>query len=110
MVESRELGLLRFRAETDRFDFHAGELAAMTDRAVITFAAAKLKRDDLFILLLLDHFSVHGRARDERAAMGDAVAVTNEEDIGEHAFLADLRIEEINLYDVAFGDAVLSTA
>src|SRR5581483_1031428 len=43
-------------AAGDAFDLQTGELATMTDGAVIAFAAAILEGDDLLVFALLDHF------------------------------------------------------
>src|SRR5438270_2646165 len=107
------LRLLRFRsfaAETDPGNFHARELPPMPDRAVITFPAAIFERDDFLVLALLDHFARHSRALDQRRAVSNLVAVAVEKDIREHAFFARFLIEEINIDDVAFRDAMLSAA
>ena len=82
----------------------------MTDRAVIAFAPTILERDDLLVLFLLDDFTVNSGTFDQRRAMGKVLAVADHEDIGEDALFADFRVEEINLHDVAFRDAVLSAA
>src|SRR5437879_3920585 len=82
----------------------------MSDRAVITFAAAIFERDDLLVLALLDHFASNGRAFDQRRTMFKIIAIADKKHIGKNTFLADLSIKEINLDDVAFGNAVLPTA
>src|SRR5437016_3766076 len=107
------LRLLRFRsfaAETDPGNFHAREFPPMPDRAVITFPAAIFERDDFLVLALLDHFARHSRAFDERRAVSNLVAVAVKKDIREHALFAGFLIEEIDIDDVAFRDAVLSAA
>src|SRR4051812_41726486 len=107
------LRLLLFRgfaAQTDARDSNAGQLAPMADSAVITFPAAILERDDFLVLALLDDFAGDSRALDERAAVGDLVAVAEEKNIGKHALLAGFLIEEIDIDDVAFRDAMLSAA
>ena len=47
----------------------------MADRAVITFAAAILERDDLLVLALLDDFASDAGARNRGAAVGNFFAV-----------------------------------
>src|SRR2546423_4753723 len=106
----RLLGLRSFAAETDARNFHARQLPPMADGAMITFSAAILERDDFLVLALLEHFARHGRTFDERRAVSMGVAVAVKKDIGEDAFLARFLIEEIDIDDVSFGDAVLSAA
>src|SRR2546423_10243312 len=107
------LRLLRFRslsAQADAGDLHARQFTAMAHRAVITFSPAIFERDDLFVLALLDDFAGDGRPFDERRAMRDLVAVGVKKDVGKHAFFAGFLIEEIDIDDVAFRDAMLSAA
>jgi len=82
----------------------------MPDRAVITFPAAIFERDDFLVLALLDHFARHSRALDQRRAVSNRVAVAVKKDIREHALFAGFLIEEIDIDDVAFRDAMLSAA
>src|ERR1051326_2204892 len=107
------LGLLRFRGlptETDAGDLHAGQFAPVTDSAVITLPAAILEGDDFLVLALLDYFAGDGRAFDERRAVRDLVAVTVKKDVGKDTFLPRFLIEEIDIDNVAFRDAMLSAA
>src|SRR3954463_11995134 len=107
------LGLFRLRsfpAQANFGDLDPGQLSPVTDGAVITFSAAILERDDFLVFALLDHFTSHGRAFDERGTMGDLVAIRVKKDIGENAFLAGFFIEEIDIDDVSFRHAVLSAA
>src|ERR1043166_3842827 len=106
----RLLRLRRFPAQTDAGDLDPGQLATMPDRAVITFPAAIFERDDLLVLALLDHLTGDGCALDEGRAVRELVAVGVKKDIGEDAFLAGFFIEEIDIDDVSFRDAVLSAA
>jgi len=97
------LRFFRFGAAGDAFDFHAGEFATMADRAVIAFAASVLKRDDLFILALLNDF-----ARD-LAAIRDLTAV----DVHQHfegGRFTRLDVKEIDIYRIAFRDSILPAA
>src|SRR3954468_6234632 len=107
------LGLLRlgrFPAETDTGDLDPGQLPPMSDGAVITFAAAIFESNDLLVLALLDDFACNGCPLDQRAAVGDLVAIRVEKHIGEHPFFAGLFIEKIDIDDVAFRDTVLPAA
>src|SRR3954468_7691043 len=107
------LRLLLFRgfaAQTDARDLDPGQLPPMAHGAVIAFPAAILEGDDFLVLALLDDFAGDSRAFDERAAVGGLVAVAVKKDIGEHAFLAGFLIEEIDIDDVTFRDAMLSAA
>src|ERR1041385_2761876 len=82
----------------------------MPNRPVITFPATIFERDDLLVFALLHHFAGYSRAFYERSAVGDIVAVGVKKDVGENAFLAGFFIEEIDIDDVPFRDAVLSAA
>src|SRR3954469_10863994 len=107
------LGLFRLRtlpAQANFGDLDPGQLSPVTDGAVITFPAAILERDDFLVFALLDYFAGHGRAFNQRRAVGDVIAVRVKKDIGENAFLARFFIEEIDIDDVSFRDAVLSAA
>src|SRR5450432_3054473 len=104
------LRLRRLTAETDFGDLDPRQLAPMSNRAVITFAAAIFERNDLLVLALLDYFTGHSRAFDQRRALRHFLAIADEKHIGENAFLADFGVEIIDINDVTFSDAVLSTA
>ena len=54
--------LLRLRIQSDPGNLYPGQLPAMTDRTVITFAPAIFKREDLFAFPLLDDFADDLRA------------------------------------------------
>ncbi len=82
----------------------------MPNGTVITFAAAILERDDLLVLALFDYLTSHSGAFDQRRALLEILAVTDKKHIAENTFLADLNVKEIDLDDVAFGNAVLSAA
>src|SRR6478672_2869495 len=83
----RLLCLRSFPAETNAGDLDAGQFPPMADGAVITFAAAIFEGDHFLILALFDDFAGNGRAFDQRAAMGELVAVAMEEDIAENGLL-----------------------
>jgi hypothetical protein len=107
------LGLLRFRslpAQADAGNFHPCQFAAMSDRPVITFPTTILERDDFLVLALLDDFAGDGRPLDKRCAVRDLIAVSMKKDVGEDTFFAGFLIEEIDIDDVAFRDAMLSAA
>jgi hypothetical protein len=110
IVGFRLLRLGSFSAKADARDLDARQLAAVPDGAVITFSPAVLERDDLLVLALLDHFAGNGRAFDERAAMGELVAVTVKEDVAKDGFLAGIAFEQIDIDDIALRDAMLSAA
>ena len=97
----------RFFRQGDAINLHAREFTAMTDSAVVTFAAAIFERDDLLVLALLDYFAFNGRAFDQRRAVRDVVAIRMKEHIGENPVLARLGLEEIDIDDVTFRDAIL---
>src|ERR1700731_1759102 len=85
------LGLLRFgslSAEADAGDFDAGQLAPMPDGAVVALPPAILESDDFLVLALFDDFARYRRPFDERAAMGELVAVAMKKDIAKDGFLA----------------------
>ncbi|MEY2561050.1 MAG: hypothetical protein QOG51_1465 [Verrucomicrobiota bacterium] len=82
----------------------------MADSPVITFAAAIFEGDDLLVLALLDDFAGDSRAFDERAAMGELVAVAMKEDIAKYGLLTRVALEKIDVDDVALRDAMLSAA
>src|SRR2546423_7475368 len=107
------LRLLRFRslsAEADAGDLDPGQLAPVPDGAVITFPAAIFKGDDFLVLALLHDFARDRGAFDERSPMGDLVAVAVKKHIREDTFFAGFLIEEIDIDDVSFRDAMLSAA
>src|SRR5450432_3293475 len=80
-------------AEADAGNLYAGQLAAMADGAVITFPAAIFERDHLLVLALLDHFADHARARHERIAVGQFIAIGVQEDVAESRLRASLTLE-----------------
>jgi hypothetical protein len=82
----------------------------MANGPVITFAAAIFERDHLLVLALLDDFAGNGRAFDQRAAMGELVAIAMEKDIAENGLLPRVAFEKIDIDDVALRDAMLSAA
>jgi len=96
-----------FPAKADASNFHACEFAPVTDGAVITFAAAIFESDDFLVLALFENFAFNGRALDQRRAVSDVVAIRMKEHIGENSVLARLGLEEIDIDDVTFRDAVL---
>ena len=105
------LGLLRrclFRSNTDGLDFHARQFAPMPNRAVITFAPLKLKRDDLLVLALFDNFSSHLCSGDERVPMRHVFSVGKHQHVTERRGLARIDIEKIDIDCVAFRDPKLS--
>src|ERR1700755_3058844 len=98
------LRLFRLRslpAEADAGDLDPGQLPPMADRAMIAFPATILKRDDLFVLALLDHFAGHRGALDQGRSVGDIVAIAVKEDVAKNGFLARISFEEIDIDDVA---------
>ncbi len=79
----------------------------MPNGAVIAFASLVLKRDNLFILPLLDDFSSHLCSRDERAAVRHVLAIGEHQHVTERGGLAGLDVEEIDINRVTFRDAKL---
>src|SRR5436305_13889625 len=82
----------------------------MANRAVIAFAALEFERNHLLVLALLDHFAGHGRAFDQRLAMRQIVAVAMKQNVAKHSLFARLSIEEVDIDNVAFCNAVLPAA
>ena len=82
----------------------------MADCAVITFAAAILEGDDLLVLALLDDFTRDGGTFDERTAVREIVAVAMKQDVAENGFFARFTLEQIDIDNVALGNAMLSAA
>ena len=82
----------------------------MADGPVITFAAAILERDDFLVLPLLDDFTRDRGAFDERTAVGQVVAVAMKQNIGENGLPPGFTLEQIDIDNVALGDAMLSAA
>lgn len=113
MVEGRR-SLLRlgfaFRAQADPGDLDAGQFPAVTDGAVIPFPPTVLERDDLLVLPLFHYLARDGGPFNEWRAVSEVLPVAVKKDIGEEAFLADFRVEEVDINDVTLGNAVLSAA
>lgn len=82
----------------------------MADGPMVTFAATILERDDFLVLPLLNDFAGDCRALDERTAVGQVVAVAMKQNIGENGFVARFTLEQIDIDNVALGDAMLSAA
>src|SRR5438874_4864188 len=74
----------------------------MTDRAVITFAAFVFERDDLLVFSLLKHLG--GDFSTARNVDLAAIDVSNH---FERSRLARLNVQKIDIYRVAFRDAIL---
>ena len=79
----------------------------MAHGPVVTFAAAILERDDLFILPLLDNFAGDRCALDERTAMRQLIAIAMEKDVAKNGFLTRFTLEQIDIDNVALGNAML---
>jgi hypothetical protein len=101
---------VRGRTEADLSDLNAGQLAPMPDRAVVALPAPVFKGNHLLVLPLLKHFASDGGTFNERCAVREILSVAMKQHVREDAFLADFGIQEIYIDDIAFGDAVLSTA
>src|ERR1043166_6081353 len=76
----------------------------MSDRSVITFSAPVFKRNDLFVLALLDHFRSHF------CAAGCHVPVIDVHQHFKRSHLARFDIEQIDINRVALRDAILPSA
>ena len=80
----------------------------MAHGPVVTFAAAILERDDFLVLPLLDDFARHSGAFDQWTAMGEFIAIAVEQDIAKNGFFTRFALEQIDIDNVAFGNAMLS--
>ena len=81
----------------------------MPDGAVITFAASKFERDDLFVFALLDDLGRYFRAVD-RTAVRDFVAVGIHQYVAESRRLSRLNVQKIDIDRLAFRDTILPAA
>lgn len=82
----------------------------MPDCSVIAFAAAVLERDDFLVLSLFKDFAGDSGTLDQRAAMDHVVVIAVEKHVSEDAFLSSFFIEEVDIDNIAFGDAMLSAS
>src|SRR5436190_24053655 len=82
----------------------------MADGSVITFPASILERDDFLVLPLLDDLACDGGPFDQRTAVSKILPVAMEQDVAKSGFIARLALEEVDIDNVAFGDAMLSAA
>ena len=80
----------------------------MTDRAVITFAAAIFESNDLLVLPLFHHFSGDFGSGNKRRSVGNLVPIGVHKDFKCHLFTC-IEIEKVDIDRVAFSDAVLTT-
>src|SRR6266566_320580 len=105
------IGLLRwglFRSQTDAFNFHARQFAAMPYCAVIAFAPLVLERDDLLVLALFENFSCHFCSRNERFAVRHIISVGKHQYVTKGRGLSGIDLENIDVDRVAFRDPELS--
>jgi hypothetical protein len=100
---SHDLRFFGFGTAGDAFDFHPGQFSAVTNGAVITFAASVFKRDDFFVFPLLNDF---GR---DLATIADLSAIDVHQHFKRGGF-ARLNIQKIDIDRVAFRDAILPSA
>src|SRR5262245_51558197 len=100
--------LLRLRPETDPGDLYSRQFAAMTNRAVITFAPAIFESDDLFSLALFNHFAGDLCARDRRVPVSKFLAFSVHQDIVESELFTCFPLEQIDVDRIAFGNPILS--
>jgi hypothetical protein len=91
----------------DGFDLKPRQQAAMTHGAMVAFAALVFEGNNLGRLLLLNHLSGDGRARNQWGANRNALPVGNQEDLVKLCLRTRLDVELLNLDYVAFRDAVL---
>src|SRR3954452_13644249 len=103
-------GLLLGIAGADFRNLHASQFPTVADRAVIAFPAAIFESDDLLVLALLDDFTCDRRTLDERGAVGQVLAISEQQNIREDTFFTDFSIQEVHVDDVTFCDAMLSAA
>jgi hypothetical protein len=82
----------------------------MANGPVITLPAAILEGDDFLVLALLDHFTRDGSTFNERTAVRKVVAVAMKQNVAENGFLARFTLEQIDIDNVALGNAMLSAA
>ena len=82
----------------------------MADGPVIAFTTTILERDDFLVLPLLDDFARDGGSFDERAAMRKIIAIAMKQNIGENGLFARFTLEQIDIDNIALGDAMLSAA
>jgi hypothetical protein len=97
-------------AQVDALDLHARQFAAVTNGAVVAFAPLELERDDLFILALLEHFGGDRRARNQRSAVCQLIAIGEHKYVTERSRLANFGVQKVDVDRVAFCDAKLSTS
>jgi hypothetical protein len=107
------LGLFRRsfpRADADAFDLYAGQLPAVSDRAMITFTPLKFECDHFFVLALFDDFGGHLGAGDERIAVRKIFSVGIHQDIAKRRGLSRLNVEKIDIDCIAFRYTILPAA
>jgi len=80
----------------------------MSNGTVIPFAPFKLKGDYFFIFALLNHFSRHFCAGNERIAMRELIAVGIHQYVAEGGLLSGIDIEQIDIDRVALCHTILS--
>jgi hypothetical protein len=98
------------RTKVDRFDFDAGQLATMPDRAVIAFAPFVFERDHLFVFALLEDFGGNFGTGNERVAVRHLFTVGMKEHFAKRGGFARLDVQKIDIHRVTFGHTMLSPA
>jgi len=91
----------------DGFDFETGKLAAMTDGAVVALTSAEFESDHFVILKLIDDFSAHFGAGDERLADLKISAIGYEKHFGKIDIRTDFRVEFFDVDFVTGLDSIL---
>ena len=82
----------------------------MSNRPVVTFAASVFERDHLFVLTLLDNLRRDFRAGNQRIAVSDVLTVREHQHFAERRGFPRINIKKIDIYRVAFRDAILPSA
>ena len=103
-------GGLRLRAEADAFDFHPRQLPAVSDGPVVTFTPFIFERDDFFVFPLLDNLGRDLGAGDQRISVHHVFPIGKHQDLAERGGLSWIDIQKIDIYRVAFRDAILPSA
>lgn len=91
----------------DGFDFETGELATMTDSAVVALTSAEFESDHFVILELIHNFGADFGAGNERLADLKIRSIGNEKHFGKMDVRADFTVEFFYVDFVAGLDSIL---
>ena len=100
MVDSPNSGV-------DGFDLHDGQLLAVTDGLVITFAALHLERELLFATDVFDHIGHDRCASDCGCADGDFAVIVDHKNAVKGDGFASFDSQTFDFERVASDDAIL---